>query len=276
MFEPLLGVLNGTVRCRLKIPEAGEPARFGFTVIGNPVLVDVSVRSGEDYGVTVKADDITQTIEFLSSSTTVWGTPGAVSHGGPAGLSFLSAEWRVGEGCSEPQELNPQPFLVEPTVCPGPVRSVVEGDSWVQAGEQEARGVAPVLEPLASTGDARAGTAQTGCRQPVDQRQARWQRGVRPQRADGRRARAPGRERQRGRPDRELSAGYHGRLPEGVAVNPSGGDGLAACSEGLVGYQGERQLETIPNTSTKIFSAFLPGNANDKEAGEEAGFRTGV
>ena len=27
-------------------------------------------------------------------------------------------------------------------------------------------------------------------------------------------------------------------LPQGVAVNPAGGDGLAACSEGLVGFTG--------------------------------------
>jgi hypothetical protein len=26
-------------------------------------------------------------------------------------------------------------------------------------------------------------------------------------------------------------------LPEGVAINPSGGDGLQACSEGLAGFE---------------------------------------
>ena len=35
-------------------------------------------------------------------------------------------------------------------------------------------------------------------------------------------------------------------LPEGVAVNPADGDGLQACSEGLVGFQGFKELETEP------------------------------
>ena len=44
-------------------------------------------------------------------------------------------------------------------------------------------------------------------------------------------------------------------LPEGVAVNPSGGDGLAACSQALVGFQGLTELETIPGTQTATFTA---------------------
>ena len=32
-------------------------------------------------------------------------------------------------------------------------------------------------------------------------------------------------------------------LPEGVAINPSGGDGLAACDEGLAGFTGSEELD---------------------------------
>ena len=34
------------------VPAQGEPARFGFAVIGKvPIMIDTSVRSGKDYGV---------------------------------------------------------------------------------------------------------------------------------------------------------------------------------------------------------------------------------
>ncbi len=36
------------------VPAQGEPARFGFEVIGKvPIVIDTSVRSGRDYGVDV-------------------------------------------------------------------------------------------------------------------------------------------------------------------------------------------------------------------------------
>jgi hypothetical protein len=47
-------------------------------------------------------------------------------------------------------------------------------------------------------------------------------------------------------------------LPEGVAVNPSGGDGLQACSEPLAGFQGFAELESVPHTSTAVFTPTLP------------------
>jgi hypothetical protein len=49
-------------------------------------------------------------------------------------------------------------------------------------------------------------------------------------------------------------------LPAGVAVNPSGGNGLEACSEPQVGFQGARELnpETEPGNPTDLFSPTLP------------------
>jgi hypothetical protein len=45
-------------------------------------------------------------------------------------------------------------------------------------------------------------------------------------------------------------------LPEGVAVNPAGGDGLQACSQGLVGFTGFSELDLGARTAT--FTPTLP------------------
>ena len=78
-------------------PHIGEPARFGFNVVeGNaPVVIDTSVRTGSDYGVTVSVNNITQAAAFLSSKVTVWAcraTPATIaSVAGPACLKAAGA-----------------------------------------------------------------------------------------------------------------------------------------------------------------------------------------
>ena len=49
-------------------------------------------------------------------------------------------------------------------------------------------------------------------------------------------------------------------LPPGVAINPSGGDGLAACGEGLAGFTGLAELdkEFEPGVETATFTPTLP------------------
>ena len=62
-------------------------------------------------------------------------------------------------------------------------------------------------------------------------------------------------------------------LPEGVAVNPSGGNGLDACSEGLVGFTGFQELE---GTHTATFTSRLPGSVAAIAAGETSPLDPGV
>ena len=62
-------------------PRPGEPARFGFDALAGPrVYLDTAIRSGSDYGVTVKVSNITQIAGFLASRLTFWGVPGDPAH----------------------------------------------------------------------------------------------------------------------------------------------------------------------------------------------------
>ena len=75
-------------------------------------------------------------------------------------------------------------------------------------------------------------------------------------------------------------------LPEGVQVNPSGGNGLEACSRdpgdqpetpgNQIGYEGEKEFPSTPNTKLLTFSPRLPGSTPASEAGESAPLQPGV
>ena len=117
-------------------PAYGEPARFGFEVIQNPVILDTSVRSGrgEDYGVTVTASNITQIAALLSATTTFWGAPAAQSHDSARSWGCLqSGEYRgdrPGILCEPANTPKPSAFLTLPTDCAHPFNPLFEGISW--------------------------------------------------------------------------------------------------------------------------------------------------
>jgi hypothetical protein len=113
------------------VPAIGEPARFGFNASGIPAFLDASVRTGEDYGVTVSANNITQTGAFLSAQVTFWGVPGDPRHDNSRGYS-CAGERVPPAGC--PEDSVNAPFLSLPTSCGAssaePFETSVEGESW--------------------------------------------------------------------------------------------------------------------------------------------------
>ncbi|HEX3851319.1 MAG TPA: hypothetical protein VHW01_10165, partial [Polyangiaceae bacterium] len=114
------------------VPDHGEPARFGFTVEGSPVYLDTSVRTGGDYGITVHVASITQVVALLESEVTFWGVPGDPRHDNSRGwwCGITEAAESGLEPCKLQEERHPQPLLVMPTSCTGPLQSSVETDSW--------------------------------------------------------------------------------------------------------------------------------------------------
>jgi hypothetical protein len=248
--EPsLAGAITFTVPLFNVEPLIGEPARFGFWVIvGNaPVLLDTSIRTGSDYGVTVHVSNITQTAAFLSSEVTFWGVPGDSRHDNARGWSCL-AETRGEKPESPCQALaDPRPpaFLSIPTSCTGqPLQTSVEAESWLARGnvKEFPTGPMPTLDgcnrlpfgpSIKVTPDGTAGSTPTGLNVDVHspQEESLNAAGL----AEGN--------------VKNITVA----LPEGVSINPAGADGLQACSEQQVGFTG-----VDPSSGTGLFTSGLP------------------
>jgi hypothetical protein len=114
-------------------PAPGEPARFGFVVEGVPVTLDTSIRTGGDYGVVVRANNISQAAGFLASKVTFWGVPGDSRHDQSRGWPCIDGGiFSLGQPCTPLGQRQPVPFLTLPTSCTGPLQTSVVADSWVQ------------------------------------------------------------------------------------------------------------------------------------------------
>jgi hypothetical protein len=246
-------------------PETGEPARFAFYVEGVPVFLDTAVRTGGDYGVTVNVKNITQQAEFLGSEVTFWGVPGDPRHDSVRGENCLIAAARKvveasGETvpkCAPLEARTPPPLLSLPTSCTGPLQTSVEADSWLQPGVFQSYGVTEALPAMDScnrlqfapsikvTPDGTAGSTPTGLNVDVHVPQELVLN-----------------------PTGLAESNVRGitvALPEGVAINPAGGGGLEACSEGLVGFEGFRESSLEPGVDNSAFSSVLPGTPQSGE-----------
>ncbi len=117
-------------------PAPGEPARFGLSVVHVPVILDTSVRTGEDYGVTVTVHDASQAVQILGAQVTLWGTPGDPSHDASRGWNCLAdGHWVESytpgsKPCETHEFSNPLAFLTLPTTCASPLTSTVSGEAW--------------------------------------------------------------------------------------------------------------------------------------------------
>ncbi len=214
------------------VPAVGEPARFGFSLYGFPVILDTAVRTGGDYGVVISVNNISELKGFLGSRVTFWGVPADPSHNDVRGWECLLG---IGE-CVAPAHPRLIPFLTLPTSCAGPagMRTTVEADSWSEPGVFT-KGRESLLEeipgePLGLTGcnrlpfdpsigvapDSQAASTPTGLTTDVNvpQEGVLNPTGLAPSNIK----------------DVKVV------LPEGMAISPAGGGGLEACSDAQIGY----------------------------------------
>src|ERR1700722_8867163 len=63
------------------VPPPGVAAEFGYIVARvTPVLLETSVRTGGDYGLTTTVSDINQSVIVAASKVTIWGVPADPAH----------------------------------------------------------------------------------------------------------------------------------------------------------------------------------------------------
>jgi hypothetical protein len=228
VYEPIifgpLPITLGVPVFNLK-PERGEPARFGFLVLEASAILNTSVRTGGDYGVTVSSNNIPQIVPVLSTQVTLWGVPGAASHDPSRGWACVDGGLFVLLGatgsCEASKNVVTPPFLSMPTSCTGPLQSTVLGDAWAHPGSFTAPFEAtsqpsldgcnrlPFEPSIRVASNTREASTPTGLTVNVHVPQ---QSGLNP----------------KGVAQAEVRNTLV-TLPEGVTLNPSGADGLQAC-----------------------------------------------
>ncbi len=249
-------VFTKTVPVFNLVPSQGEPARFGFEVLGKvPIVIDTSVRSGKDYSVVASVKDATETAGLLSSQVTLWGVPADPRHNNARGWECVAGshyQKQVGKPCPASSGLAEQPFLTAPTSCAAdpqaePVVSSMEADSWAQPGQFlgaeyawmnaggqllgfEGCGQLPFSPSIDVTPEQHSAATPTGLSVDVSVPQQSTLEAKGLAEADVR--------------DTTVT------LPEGVQLSPSAANGLEACSEAQVGFTGVNQATQTDEFNT--------------------------
>jgi hypothetical protein len=287
-------------------PPAGVAAEFGFIVAHNtPIFIDTSVRTGSDYGLTTTVSDIPEAVLVEASKVTIWGVPASPAHDslrgtclrnelyaevspettgsglregedeleGPIG-PFTNAEPEPplqpehGSGC--PSSAPQLPLLTNPTSCGTPRTATLGIDDWEEPGVFRSKEASlPELSgceklnfspTLSVTPDKPDASTSSGLKVNVNVPQEATSNPVGLAEADVR--------------DTTVM------LPPGVALNPSGANGLEACSSGPgglaagqlgspgngIGFERFAELPSQPGVSLPIFTSDLPGDIAAKNA----------
>lgn len=248
------GFQTSTVPLFNLAPSVGEPARFGFSTAG-PTTLDTLLRTGDDYGVTVNVNNITEIAGFMVSKLIFWGVPGDPRHDSARGWACIDHE----ASCKPEEESKPPPLLSLPTACTGPMLSTVQADSWLEP-EPANRMAAPLLREYEMGG-------LDGC----NHLQFAPEVGVTP---DGKEASTPSGLTVSVHLPQESVLNGKGiaestvkelrlQFPEGVTLNPSDADGLEACSEEQIGY-----LPAESSPGALRFTSGEPSCPNASKIGE--------
>lgn len=211
-------------------PAAGELARFGFDAETVPITLAASLRTGEDYGVTIGSRNLSQLVGLIAAQVTIWGVPADSRHDISRGWGCLDL---IG-ACIPTSAAQPASYLTLPTSCSTDFTATADADSWSRPGGY----TAPLSYTLHDSED--PDIRLDGCEGLPFEPQA----SVLP---DTSRASSPTGLTVDVRVPQQTASSPAGLvqsalrqativLPGGLAINPGGTDGLGACTEAEIGY----------------------------------------
>jgi len=218
----------------LEAPGGDKVARLGFYGYNVPVVVDVQLRSEDDYGLTTLSQNLPSTFPFVSATVKIWGVPAASIHDTEKQTpqEVLDSGAATTESPPRPSGLSPQAFLTNPTSCGGSLTVEFGVDSYPRPGDFKT--ASAQLPPIAGcdtldfpTGSSfrltsREADSPSGLEAILTMDQSNLMQPTGSAPANLRRATVT--------------------LPEGVALNPSSADGLVGCTEQEFGLISESPI----------------------------------
>lgn len=211
------------------VPPPGAPASLGFDALNVGVFPHLTgaLRSDGDYGITGEATELDALAvhPVFGVRVELWGDPTSAVHDGARGKCGLTTSAR--EECPALESAHTA-LLTTPQQCGQPNLTKARADSWEEPGAfKEAAYEGPALTGCESlpfepslTAKPTTNLADSPSGLEVDLHQ--------PQHTDLEEEGKPGRS---SAPLKDLSL----TLPEGLVINPSQADGLAACTPSQVG-----------------------------------------
>jgi hypothetical protein len=238
------------------VPPAGVPAEFAFEITSVQTILDSAVRSGSDYGITVRSNNIAQR-KIIKVVTSLWGVPGDPSHviwrtAASGGCSQAQIEalhpgdLQLEQEC-KPVGVPPKPFLTLPTSCAAPPVFTIRATSWEHP---DARPIEDKFQVHDSNHDP---TGMTGCEDLVFAPTLTTA-------PDTSKADTPTGLTVEVKPPAGGLADVGGlspsdiqnttvALPEGMAINPGQAAGLLACPETEATLKESDEAPSCPNAS---------------------------
>ncbi|HEX8752009.1 MAG TPA: hypothetical protein VF731_01220 [Solirubrobacterales bacterium] len=211
-------------------PGPNQAARFGFHILTASIFLNVSVRTGGDYGLTITIPNSSQGLPILGTGLELWGVPANPSHDGERG-KCEGLFGPSGESC--PSGAQERAFLTNPTSCTGPVSTGLRVDSW-----QEPNSYATASFLSHDTEGKAVGA--TGCErlpfEPSFEVAATPGSAASPSSLDVS-VHIPQHEGLEELASSQLRKAVV-TLPQGVTVNAAAANGLAACSEAQIDVRG--------------------------------------
>jgi hypothetical protein len=238
---------NGAVALYNLQPAPGSAAKFGFVVAAVPVTMEVKLSPTAPYHVIAYVRNTPQPLLFYGASLTLWGDPASATHDTLRGSCLAGSIAEDGSlesrgSCPVSSAAPHKAFLTVPRACLGPLTTAFTADSWEEPSSWafassvthddesppnpigfegcDELGFEPRISLNASSSAAESSSGlnfsvemeDEGISDPTQRAQSDVKKIV-------------------------------ASLPEGVTLNPSAADGLAACST----QQYEREaLTSVP------------------------------